>query len=218
MIGKIVSIISSPTCIVCGNQATLFCKSCWQAQTEVRRPACFLCNMLTIDGKTCKSCKNKTKVAGATIPYRLQNFVLSSIYQLKYNFNSDMAQTLAQNIVEFLPENNFTNIMYVPSVGKSQRKRGYNQSKLIAKHVSKYIQVPVSQKLHRTKHTDLIGQNRLQRFESVKDNFILTKPCKNDFILLIDDVVTTGATVSECSKVLKAGGAKKIWVLAVAKK
>ncbi len=218
ILSSIINIISPPKCLVCNKEGKVMCSECWQNTTALRKSACFLCNKLNDDGKTCSNCRRKSYLLGATIPYRLQDIVKESIYQLKYYSNVDMAKFLAEQIADFVPQIHFDCICFVPSTGKTQRKRGYNQSKLIAKQVSKVLHIPISQKLIRISHVDQIGLDRQQRFAVVADNFILQRACTNQNILLIDDVITTGATVNECTKVLKNAGAKKVWVLAVAKK
>ena len=102
------------------------------------------------------------------------------------------------------------------------RKRGYNQSELIAKQIAKNIPnlKLESHILLKTKENKTQSSlNKKQRQENVKDVYKLqnAEKIKEKNIILFDDIYTTGATVNECARVLKLGGANKIAVLTIAK-
>jgi len=112
-------------------------------------------------------------------------------------------------------------IMAVPLHPKRLREREFNQSILLAREISKALKLPlILNNLQRIRWTrpqiELKGKERLM---NVKGAFTLRDPkeVKGKSILLIDDVYTTGATVQECSKVLKKAGAEKIYVLTLAR-
>lgn len=218
LLNRIIQLISQPECSVCGKPGQHVCNNCWQGSVPIRRPACFWCNSLTVDGKTCVICARKTFVKGCTIPFRLDGIVKDSIHSLKYSGDRDMAVVLANKVSPYLPTGQFDCISFVPSTGRSQRKRGYNQAKLLAKHLSLANNIPLESHLLRIDHTDQIGLGRAQRLSSVEGNFISTNKVAGKSVLLVDDVITTGATINECARTLKAAGAKSVWGIAVAKK
>ena len=107
----------------------------------------------------------------------------------------------------------FDFITYVPQSRKTRFKRGYNQSYLLAKHLSKILSLPVKDTLLRTNE----GENQAtlsarQRQENVKKCFFAKDISLSGTALLIDDVFTTGATASYCSKLLKNMGCKNVYV------
>ena len=113
-------------------------------------------------------------------------------------------------------------IIPVPMTKKKVRKRGYNQSELIAKQLAKNIPnlkeekyILIKVKENRTQSS----LNRQQRQENVKDVYKLqnVEKIKEKNIIIFDDIYTTGATVNECAKVLMLGGAKKVAVITIAK-
>lgn len=218
LIEKLLSIITQKECLVCNHSGEIVCRSCWQTEFKLRTPTCFMCNALSDIGKTCPKCRRKSSLNGVTTNYRLVGPMQDLIYGFKYYGNREIASFVAQNIITRLPKVKFDCITYVPATGKSQRKRGYNQAELLARHVAKQNGLPLKPALLRLRHTDQIGLGRAQRFESVKDNFVARGKFEGKNILIVDDVITTGATLSECASVLKASGAKKIWGLTIAKK
>ena len=106
-------------------------------------------------------------------------------------------------------------IIYVPIHRRKEALRGYNQSELLGDYVSKKLKIPILRnhllKVKWTKDQNRLGkierQNNLQN--SFKTNNI--EDFKGKEILLIDDIITTGATLEECSKSLMESGAKKVY-------
>ena len=112
-------------------------------------------------------------------------------------------------------------IIPVPISKKRMKTRGYNQSLLIAKEISKITNIKMEDNIlikqkNNTKQSTL---NKIYREQNVIDAYKLLEKGKieNKNILLIDDIYTTGATVNECSKMLKLAGARKIDVFTIAK-
>jgi len=111
-----------------------------------------------------------------------------------------------------------TKITPVPLHKDKLHLRGYNQSFLLAKELSVLLHLPCdAQLLERTRQTDAQAKmTREERLKNVKNAFVATKDVNGEIILLIDDVLTTGATVDACAKALKKNGAEKVFVLTVA--
>ncbi len=215
---RLLGYISPVECSQCTRPGKSVCDDCWQKLVPQRTPACFWCNSLTPEGKTCVRCARRTHIQGTTIPFRLDGVVKVSVYGLKYDGDREVARLFADKLCSHLPRQAFDAVCYVPATGRSQRKRGYNQAKLLAKEIAKITHLPLDSALLRLTHTDQIGLNRAQRLSSVKGNFIARGSYAGKRLLLVDDVVTTGATLNECAYTLKIAGAKSIWAVAVAKK
>jgi ComF family protein len=110
-------------------------------------------------------------------------------------------------------------VLAVPLSTKGLRERGFNQSLLIAKVVSANLRVPLlMDALFKRKETSpQIGLSRKERLANLKNAFAVAGDVKDLRLLLVDDVMTTGATVSECSRVLLKAGAREVIVLALAR-
>lgn len=129
---------------------------------------------------------------------------------------------MAKNIASIMKEKldtqdiHYHYILYVPLHKKRERKRGFNQSKVIAKYLEKIEDVKVLDCIYRQKNTTkLFKLTKDERSKELKNAFVFHNSinlCKNKNVLLVDDIFTTGSTVNEISKMLKLRGVKKIYV------
>ena len=114
-------------------------------------------------------------------------------------------------------------VTWVPTSAHNLRARGYDHARLIAEQTAKRLEVPAIPSLRRTRRTDpMFGLGAAERRANVFDAFCAEKdaPLARAHVLLVDDVLTTGATLSECARTLREAGAERVCaaVLAVAKK
>lgn len=104
----------------------------------------------------------------------------------------------------------------VPLHSGRQRERGFNQSEYLCRHLSKQLNVPVLDCLERRRYTrQQAKHDREKRLLNVKNAFRLKNPVPKGYIALVDDVMTTGATVHECGRILKEAGAERILVFTI---
>lgn len=130
--------------------------------------------------------------------------------ELGFMFGQEMAER------EILPEAEL--ILSVPLHKKRISKRGYNQSDLLAKGFSHATQIPWSgNTLIRSKNTtSQTGKTKRERRENVKDVFIVNEILSLKKVIIIDDVLTTGATIEACVEALKAAGCETFYILTIA--
>jgi ComF family protein len=147
------------------------------------------------------------------------------IHKLKYSDKSHVAKNIAR-LMHIKMKNKIEDvdvIIPVPMHGRKMRKRLYNQSALIAGHLSKLSNIPfIANCLIKTRHhAPQTGLRRQLRKDNVKNSFSINKSYLSDIhnknILLVDDVYTTGATVDECSKILKQSYCNKVKVITFAR-
>lgn len=143
--------------------------------------------------------------------------------QFKYHGRFELASLFASLLAEQWQETHATSsvdlILSVPLHISKWQLRGYNQAHLIAKPFSKLLKLPyqASALARITKNTSQVGQTGKQRRKNLANAFTLTAQLTEDVkhVLLIDDVLTTGSTASEISKLLKYKGVEKVTVLTV---
>ena len=102
-------------------------------------------------------------------------------------------------------------VTFAPTNPGTQRRRGYNQAELLARAVAQRLALPCVPTLKKNRATQAMhGLTPAQRRDNVRDAYVLTVPGEvllGKRVLLVDDILTTGATLSECGRALKAGGA-----------
>ncbi|MDH3999534.1 MAG: ComF family protein [Desulfuromonadales bacterium] len=144
-----------------------------------------------------------------------------AINRVKYRNRLDLATLLGKLLAEDLTDQGLGQwpdlLLPVPLQRKRLRSRGYNQAAELARPIAKILQRPLmTDWLRRTRHTPpQQGLNAEQRRLNQRDSFICSGSIANQKILLIDDVMTTGETARECSRVLQDAGATEIRVAVV---
>jgi ComF family protein len=144
------------------------------------------------------------------------------IQLLKYHGERALARDLAPLLIAVLDEHDLTNeiegITFVPMSPRRRRARGFNQAKLLARHLGRRLGVPVFPALSKTRETPpQEALSRPERLRSLVGAFAPQGPARCESVLLVDDVYTTGATVTECSRALRAAGYERVCVVTLAR-
>ena len=218
-------------CPLCGKMPSdgtgnMFCKECLEKFHFVKNPVCPGCGgELTGILELCTDClhapgKRKWKKASAL--FVMEGTVKEVVYKYKYRKCTFLAAPLGNMAAEKLAAGSFQPdiISYTPLHWTRYLLRGYNQAELLAMEIGRNTHIPVARLLKRTKFTR--QQARLKRGERIRNmhkafKAVDPEKIRGKRILLIDDVLTTGATLSSATEeLLKAGAAEvNIFVLAV---
>ncbi|MFA6597787.1 MAG: ComF family protein [Ignavibacteriaceae bacterium] len=150
----------------------------------------------------------------------LQEIIHQIKYQKKFLLAVELGRMLGNSIVEKKPGWKIDLILPVPLHALKKAERGFNQSFYIAKGIRQVTNFPVSQSiLKRKRYTESqTKKNLIERAENMSDAFSVrnAKEINEKNILLVDDVITTGATIRECGKILQASGAANIYAASIA--
>lgn len=152
--------------------------------------------------------------------------VARAIHRLKYGrqlyLASDLGLILKSACDVYYADTRYDAVGYVPLHHAKRRERGFNQSAALAHNLSRRMSIPLLRNgIRKTRHTpSQTGFNAEGRRNNVKDAFVPVsrKWLENRTLLLVDDVMTTGATVDACARALKAGGAAGVDVLTLARR
>lgn len=190
---------------------------------------CLTCNKGSIDGLTHPGCRGRYSIDGAFAGIAYKGIVKKLIYNFKYKpYLADLKNVLVDLFYESIIQNEIFQDAYkgkpilvpVPLHAKRLRERGYNHAKLLADGLSIKLKLPVLDILERVRETkSQFGLKLKDRKENLKNAFVLNAkyPVTNTNVLLVDDILTTGSTLLEATKILKKNGAKKVWGLALAR-
>lgn len=165
------------------------------------------------------------KRATAFINYHKEGKYRALLHILKYGRGAKVGVVMGRMMAAELMGSGFFEgvdcLVPIPLHPAKQRKRGYNQSELIAQGISLVTGIPVdSTSVVRCKNTlSQTGKSRYQRQESMRDAFRLLHPQRFEgkHILLVDDVFTTGATINACAEVFGQSGHTTLSVLTLAR-
>ena len=197
------------------------CLACGEGLTDKEKYVCIICihklpktNYHTMpDNPMFRSFAGRADIkAAASYSFYGKGSVLQKlVHQVKYKGKKELAvyfgKLYAPSLKHATPYSEIDYIIPVPLHPKKLRERGYNQSACIAEGLSKVMGIPVlTDTLKRAKNTETqTSKARYARWENVKDSFAIENPeqIKNKHILVVDDVITTGATVEACINMLK---------------
>jgi competence protein ComFC len=220
---SILDLIFPVLCSGCSKEGSYLCESCSKKISKFERQRCLVCQQPSPFGKTHSECaKNKIDGIISALPYS-DPIVKNLIANFKYKF-VDLSGLLSDFMVTEVKNHeleNFLNefiLVPVPLHKKRLAWRGFNQSSLLATHLSDKLGIKLDQKLiTRTRNTQpQIELKYEQRKNNTRNAFALNGTVKHKKFLIIDDVVTTGATINEIAKLLKKNKAIEVWALTVA--
>lgn len=207
---RVIDFLFPKACINCGIICDAYlCSHCKKFLVEIE-PEDFLTRrkskMWTIKDKNCP-------VRKVYYFYHYNNIIYKLIFDIKYKFHKDKVKEVAKLITN-ADEFRYINIheidflTYIPISSKRMNWRGFNQTQLIAKELSKLLNIPYFTIAHKTKHTSAqIDLDREKRLTNIKGVFeasdTLPVNISGKSLLLIDDICTTGSTLLECARAIK---------------
>jgi len=201
----------------------LFPKKCILCRKILRQNETDLCHNCRKEAPEFSPGKNNIPfVAGWTAVWYYRDNVKHSISRYKFRNARSYAEAygrfVALRIQQMQVE--FDCITWVPVSFRRRLQRGYDQVALLAKAVSKELDIPLCSTLRKIRHTAAQSglKDASQRKANILGAYRVLPSCElnGKTILLLDDVITTGATASECAKVLLASGAEAVYCAAVA--
>lgn len=216
-----------PTCLLCGdagNNGRDLCLACAES-LPFNIPACPTCG-LPLPYATdipCGNCQKHPPAYDRSFAlFRYEEPVRHLIHSLKFHARYSCARLLGEMLADSLVglEDKPQLLIPVPLHRSRYRERGYNQSLEVARTVSNRLHLPLDYhsciRTHATQaQTELTAKERRR---NLKNAFAIAKPMPLEHVAILDDVVTTGATVNELAKVLRKAGVKRIDVWACARK
>jgi ComF family protein len=174
----------------------------------------------------CANCEDRTlHFESAVAAYRSRGLVRKLVHEFKYGHHRHLQYPLAAWLGETpndprLAGRQIDLIVPVPLHPARERERGFNQAALLAELLARQIHLPLRPVLERIRYTTTqTAYDRAERMENLRDAFRLRKnrDVRGLHVLLIDDVLTTGSTLSECARVLKKAGALSVYAATAAR-
>jgi ComF family protein len=210
-------------CVRCEKEGEYLCSACFD-KIEWPGLICYVCNNRNERG-ICFDCSMETKLDRIIVAAKYRNTALGRLVEMfKYDYVKEARVVLARAVERQINKNFLASGIYgstlvpIPLHRRRLLERGFNQSSELAKEIALKYNCQIDEDLiSRVKYTAQQSLlKREERLENIKGAFQLnikkSAPAK---VILVDDVLTTGATFSEAAKALKSGGVKEVWALAV---
>ena len=218
MIEKFLEVIAPHSCCNCGQSGSILCSVCLSILAEEATDTCLRCSAVAVEG-LCRSCRSRAAYGRAWVVGTRESALEKLINDYKFSYAKAAHRPLAKLLdlrLPVLPPN--TVVVPVPTINRHIRQRGYDHSQLITKRFAKLRQLkhkPILSRQTNTVQRAAIsaGMRRKQAREAFKCSH---KP-KDMPYLIVDDVVTTGATLEAAAQCLKEAGAHQIWLAAIAR-
>lgn len=229
----IASLVYPPTCTICSASVGLreyLCVDCEAKLLRIVPPFCAKCSE-PFDGAitnifSCANCSHRVLYFDAAVSaYRSRGIARHVILNFKYGRQIHLRHLVARWLIAAfddprLRQRSFDAIVPVPLHPARERERGFNQAALLAERVDPHLGVQVRPVLQRVRFTTTqTAFDRAERIQNLRHAFRLRRNAdvRNLRVLLIDDVLTTGSTLSECARVLKENGAHSVYAATAAR-
>ena len=227
----VVDIILPPVCYICRRSCSSkygLCDLCLERIHNVPSPYCLKCGKRLLGRESiCSECNGKDIhyiEKGWSCCY-YKDTVKECVHLFKYRRHLGLVDIFRDIMLDFIKKNDMAKdidlIVPVPMHPAKRRERTYNHAEIIARSLSKHLDMPFNFKgLKKIKWTESQSElDRAKRLQNVKDTFLVVD--KNAFfgkrVLLVDDVYTTGATINECAKAVQNAEPNKVFFLTLAR-
>lgn len=216
--------LAPPLCVGCGIEGQSLCELCATSEILPFGERCWSCGSLSLRCRTCRRCRRHGPPRHMWITTDYQGLAARLMSDFKFGHNRAAGRAVAALMGEtFLGYNREVAdylVIPIPTATSRVRARGFDHSVLLAKAIAADLGFRMSCSLIRHGQSRQIGSGRQARLAQAAGNFSVKQPnsIKGRHILLIDDVVTTGATIREAAKILRADGAVSVDALVFARR
>jgi ComF family protein len=217
IIDHILSLLAPYECLVCTAEGGLLCNICIRRLPSLS-DRCYRCLRSSFGFRTCRECAPESRLYSVRAATGYSGAAKDLVWQLKSAGAQAAVEIMAARLAELLVYSPGTFIVPVPTATGRVRRRGYDQARLLARALSRQTGLPYLDCLARHGQTHQVGASREQRLRQLQDSFRATnlQAIQRAPILLVDDVVTTGATFEAAADCLVAAGAGRILAVAFA--
>ncbi len=229
----LVSLLYPPHCANCGadtDGGVHLCAACAGQAKKIVAPFCRRCSE-PFDGDissefTCANCADRTLHFDCAVArYLSRGVVREFVHRFKYDRHFYLRRPLTNWLAETLDDERIRAqpigaLVPVPLHSARFREREFNQADVLAELLGKRAGLPVLRALERIRYTTTQTRlDRQERMENLRNAFRVrhTSAVQNRHLVLVDDIFTTGSTVDECARVLRAAGAASVRVVTVAR-
>jgi len=199
MLLRLARLLAPPSCVGCGVQGFVVCGQCIMSE---KRP----------------NGTNRTTfpLNGLSATFNYDGLGKQLVHRLKFERQREAAIVISELIVTALPHRDFDVVTTTPTATQRVRQRGFDHGKLLGLNVARQLRLPYRQLLFRRSQQRQLGHTRVERVEQARANYGITANLAGQRVLLIDDVISTGATLTAAAELLHQASASYIWAAVLA--
>lgn len=206
-------------CILCSSEGNVVCVACRYELIDEQQCRCPICELPSATYQTCDNCVHKTALDGLFVVGGHENELKQLVAMLKFNGACQAAHDIAPVMSSLLPYfDEQPLVTHIPTAYGRARQRGFDQAELVAKELAKYRSWPYLRLLRRVSDARQVGatrQTRKQQAVGMFETWDLSLSGKT--VMIVDDVVTTAASIEAAATALRHVGAEHVFGVAIAR-
>jgi ComF family protein len=216
----LVRFLAPHECLVCEKEGSLLCELCSVSEINPVPERCYRCLAKSKDSAVCRKCRPSSPLKFVWVTSEYEGIAKELIRLFKFERAQAAHETVAELMSDTLPFlKPDTIITYIPTATSRQRMRGYDHSRLIAKRLAKLKNVRFRSLLERSGQSRQVGSTRKQRVAQAAEMFRLKEDiAQGREIVIVDDILTTGASLEAAARILKDAGTKQVSAAVFAQK
>lgn len=221
IIDTLIAVVAPDDCMSCGIEGKLLCSACMPHACPAVVSRCYRCGVRSDGGRTCGACSQYTALRAVWVCTDYSDLAKRLIYRLKFGRSQSAASAIAQLMHTSLPRTAECIVVHAPTANARVRARGYDQALLIAKRLSSSRRgAEHAACLRRVGNARQLGASRSVRKVQLVGAFraVRAGAFRGKHVLLVDDVMTTGATLESAALCLHSAGAASVSAVVFARK
>lgn len=212
LIESLITFLTPDSCLLCEDEGQLLCEACSLSEIIAPLPSCYHCGVYSVGSGTCPKCRKTSHLEAVWVAAAYEGAPKRLIHELKFSSKRSAAKPMARAIEQLMPRLDLL-VTHLPTSPNRIRERGFDQAATLAKALAINKKLRYSPLLLRQKNIHQVGASKAQRLHQMKDVFRVKSVflLKGRDVLIVDDVMTTGASLEEAARTLKRAGAHKVY-------
>jgi ComF family protein len=217
----LVGLLAPHLCIACGAEGAVMCQVCLSTAGDTIPSRCAGCQRITEKSKTCRSCLKWLRARHIYVATSYDSLYERLLHELKFECRKQAINPIVGIMLQQLQSiEGYDSICPLPTAPSRVRSRGFDHTLLISRELSKKCSIPTQKSLARSTNARQVGANKRERLSQLENEFKVhdKSSVRGKNILLVDDVITTGASIASATNALYKAGAKSVSALVYAQK
>lgn len=218
LVDRVMGVLAPHVCFGCGAEGSVLCDMCVAEYVETVQPQCAGCRSMQEDFRVCKTCRKWLPLTYVVIAGNYDGVFGALVKNLKFDLKRGSVAPMAEILGRYLEPGLL--LCPIPTAPARVRQRGFDHALLLVRETARKSTNAYARLLRRHSNVRQLGSSRAARMKQMTNEFevIDVSAVKDRRIILVDDVMTSGATLAAAAKTLKAAGAKEVSAIVFSRK